>query len=157
MNLFRRIGTIKHKYKVEFTINRLTMDLNINEELSILVKRGTSQSMKAIINNKPKESYLRNMWPTLTRKYLYSILWPCFTTRTPDNMLRKKWVYFNDRAKYVCWFTERMVKWDQVACTISTYQLMLTISLTTHRIVNFRDVQRKQKIQSYNTKYTWSS
>lgn len=41
INFFKRIGTVKHKFKVEFIIDKLSMDLTLTEELSIVVKRGT--------------------------------------------------------------------------------------------------------------------
>lgn len=31
MNIFKRIGAVKHKYKVEFIINKLTMELPLVE------------------------------------------------------------------------------------------------------------------------------
>jgi hypothetical protein len=45
MNFFKRIGAVKHKYKVEFYIDRVLMELALTEELSIVVKRGTSGPM----------------------------------------------------------------------------------------------------------------
>ena len=41
MNFFKRIGAVKHKFKVQFIIDKLTMKLALTERLSIVVKRGS--------------------------------------------------------------------------------------------------------------------
>lgn len=37
---FEKISAVKHKYKLEFTLIKLSMEMPLTEELSIVVKRG---------------------------------------------------------------------------------------------------------------------
>lgn len=48
VNFFKRIGTVKHKYKVEFTIDKLEMAGDIAEEINVIVKRGNLRFIQAV-------------------------------------------------------------------------------------------------------------
>ena len=49
VNFFKRIGTVKHKYRVEFTIDTLQMAGDITKEINVIVKRGNLWSIQAVI------------------------------------------------------------------------------------------------------------
>ncbi len=47
MSIFKRIGTVRHKYKMEFFIKRVTISKTLNGTVYISIKRGTIYNIKA--------------------------------------------------------------------------------------------------------------
>jgi hypothetical protein len=49
MSLFKRIGTDKHKYKIEFYIKKIAFSKSLKGSVYITIKRGKNINIKAII------------------------------------------------------------------------------------------------------------
>jgi cellulose synthase/poly-beta-1,6-N-acetylglucosamine synthase-like glycosyltransferase len=48
MSLFKRIGTDRHKYKMEFYIRKITFSKSLKGSVYITIKRGKNTAMKVI-------------------------------------------------------------------------------------------------------------
>lgn len=47
-NYFKRIGTVKHKFKIQFAIDTLQMSGTVTEDINIIIKRGKEYIIKVV-------------------------------------------------------------------------------------------------------------
>lgn len=56
MDFFKRIGTDRHKFKLQFFIGKVKVSKKLKGEVSIAIKRGNDDNIQVIIRLIPKKS-----------------------------------------------------------------------------------------------------